>query len=63
MVEGRSGVPGVGHAAQAPRIDERGTCLVWLWAVERTPPDRWDLLGAAIALVGAGVIVFSPRAL
>jgi small multidrug resistance family-3 protein len=35
--------------------------LVWLWAVEGALPDRWDLLGAGIALVGAAVIVFGPR--
>jgi small multidrug resistance family-3 protein len=35
--------------------------LVWLWAVEGVRPDRWDVLGAAICLVGAGVILFGPR--
>ncbi len=36
--------------------------LVWLWLAESIRPDRWDLLGAAIALIGAGVILFAPRA-
>ena len=36
--------------------------LAWLWAVEGLRPDRWDTIGAAICLVGAGVIVFGPRA-
>jgi len=36
--------------------------LVWLSLIERQAPDRWDLLGAAICLVGAGVILFAPRA-
>lgn len=36
--------------------------LVWLWAVEGARPDRWDLLGAGIALAGAAVIVCAPRA-
>jgi small multidrug resistance family-3 protein len=36
--------------------------LAWLWAVEGTRPDRWDVLGAGIALAGAAVIVFGPRA-
>jgi small multidrug resistance family-3 protein len=36
--------------------------LAWLWAVERVKPDRWDSLGAAICLIGAGVILFGPRA-
>lgn len=36
--------------------------LVWLWQVEGVRPDRWDLVGVAICLVGAGVILFGPRA-
>jgi small multidrug resistance family-3 protein len=35
--------------------------LLWLLAVERVRPDRWDLAGAALCLVGAGVILFVPR--
>lgn len=35
--------------------------LVWLWAVEGVRPDRWDVLGAAVALAGAGIILFAPR--
>ncbi len=35
--------------------------LLWLWLVEHRAPDRWDLLGAAICLVGAAVILFGPR--
>jgi small multidrug resistance family-3 protein len=35
--------------------------LVWLWAIEGTPPDRWDVVGAAICLVGAGIILFGPK--
>jgi small multidrug resistance family-3 protein len=35
--------------------------LVWLWAVEGARPDRWDALGAALALAGAAVILFGPR--
>ncbi len=36
--------------------------LFWLWAVERQAPDRWDVIGAAISLVGAAVILLGPRA-
>lgn len=36
--------------------------LVWLWAVERQTPDRWDVVGAAICLAGAAIILFGPRA-
>lgn len=35
--------------------------LAWLWLVEHRTPDRWDLLGAAICLVGAALILFGPR--
>ncbi len=35
--------------------------LVWLWLAEGVRPDRWDLAGAAICLLGAGVILFGPR--
>ena len=36
--------------------------LAWLALVERTMPDRWDLLGAAICVAGAAVILLGPRA-
>lgn len=36
--------------------------LAWLWRVEGVRPDRWDLLGAALCLVGASIILFAPRA-
>ncbi len=35
--------------------------LGWLWAVEGARPDRWDAIGAAICILGAGVILFGPR--
>ena len=35
--------------------------LVWLWAVEGFRPDRFDLAGAAICLLGAGIILWGPR--
>ena len=36
--------------------------LAWLWRIEGIRPDRWDLLGGAICLLGAGIILFAPRA-
>jgi small multidrug resistance family-3 protein len=36
--------------------------LGWLWAVEGARPDRWDLIGGAVALAGAAIILFGPRA-
>jgi small multidrug resistance family-3 protein len=35
--------------------------LAWLWAVEGVKPDRWDVGGAALCLVGAAVILLGPR--
>ena len=35
--------------------------LLWLWAVEHTAPDRYDLLGAALCLGGTALILFAPR--
>jgi len=35
--------------------------LLWGWWIDGTRPDRYDLIGAAIALVGVGVIMYAPR--
>lgn len=35
--------------------------LIWLWAVEGLRPDRWDVVGAAVCLVGASIILLAPR--
>lgn len=35
--------------------------IFWLWLVEGVKPDRWDLLGVAISLMGTVVILFSPH--
>jgi len=35
--------------------------LLWLWIVEKTRPDQWDVIGVGICLVGAAVILFGPR--
>jgi small multidrug resistance family-3 protein len=35
--------------------------IVWMWIVEGAKPDRWDLLGAAVCLGGAAIILFGPR--
>ncbi|WP_336367728.1 YnfA family protein [Marinobacter sp. C2H3] len=31
--------------------------LVWLWGVENQTPDRWDLAGAGLCLMGTLVIL------
>lgn len=35
--------------------------LSWLWLIEGTRPDRWDMGGVALCLLGAAVILFAPR--
>lgn len=35
--------------------------LCWLWIAEGIRPDRWDVIGAAICVFGASVIMLAPR--
>ncbi len=35
--------------------------LMWMTLVEKASPDRWDLIGGAVCLAGAGLILFAPR--
>jgi small multidrug resistance family-3 protein len=39
------------------------SALLWGWAVEGHRPDVWDVIGAAICLVGMAVILFGPRSI
>ncbi len=55
-----SGFAGRGYAAYGGVYI--AASLLWLWGIEGQRPDRWDLAGAAICLVGAGVICLAPRA-
>ena len=36
--------------------------VLWMWLAEGQRPDRWDLIGTAICLVGATIILTAPRA-
>lgn len=36
--------------------------LLWAMVADRFEPDRWDLLGAALAVAGVLAIMFGPRA-
>ena len=38
------------------------SAIIWLWLAEGIRPDRWDVLGGAICLAGAAIILFGPRA-
>jgi small multidrug resistance family-3 protein len=35
--------------------------LAWLWAFEGARPDRWDLAGGAVSVLGAMLILYGPR--
>lgn len=35
--------------------------ILWLWTVNGIRPTLWDLVGAAVALIGMAIIMFAPR--
>jgi len=35
--------------------------LLWAWKVDNFKPDRYDIIGAVIALIGACIIIYIPR--
>jgi small multidrug resistance family-3 protein len=35
--------------------------LIWAWKVDHFEPDRWDIIGAAVAVIGACIIIYMPR--
>ncbi|WP_346016552.1 YnfA family protein [Chroococcidiopsis sp. CCMEE 29] len=35
--------------------------ILWGWQVDRIAPDKFDLIGALIALIGVFVIMYWPR--
>ena len=35
--------------------------LAWGMVVDRFQPDRWDVVGAALCLLGVAVIMYAPR--
>jgi len=35
--------------------------LAWLRVVEGVRPDRWDVIGVCVCLIGAAIILFGPR--
>ncbi|MCT2559709.1 YnfA family protein [Tsuneonella sp. YG55] len=38
------------------------SALCWQWLAEGARPDRWDVLGGAVCLGGAAIILLAPRA-
>ncbi|ODN69607.1 YnfA family protein [Methylobrevis pamukkalensis] len=35
--------------------------IVWLKLVEGFSPDRWDLIGGAVCVAGAAIVIAGPR--
>jgi small multidrug resistance family-3 protein len=35
--------------------------ILWGWQIDKIAPDRFDLIGGLIALIGVGVIMYWPR--
>lgn len=35
--------------------------ILWLWLMEGQRPDRWDLTGLAVCLVGSAIILLPSR--
>ncbi|MEE9182093.1 MAG: hypothetical protein V3U33_05985 [candidate division NC10 bacterium] len=35
--------------------------LLWGWWIDRRTPDQFEILGAALALVGVAIIMYWPR--
>jgi small multidrug resistance family-3 protein len=38
------------------------TAIAWSWLAEGQRPDQWDLIGAAVSVMGMSIIFFAPRA-
>lgn len=37
------------------------SALAWLWTAEGVRPDRWDVIGVTVCLLGASIILWGPR--
>ena len=35
--------------------------LLWGWTLDGNQPDRFDLIGAAVSLIGVSIIMYWPR--
>ena len=35
--------------------------LLWAWKVDQFVPDRYDMIGALVALAGVAIIFYAPR--
>ena len=53
-----SAIPGRTRRSLASRLAQPAAALGWLWVVEGVQPDRADLLGACLCVLGATIILF-----
>ena len=35
--------------------------MLWGWSVDRVPPDRYDVIGGLVCLLGVAIIMHTPR--
>lgn len=35
--------------------------LLWGWQVDKVTPDRFDIIGCSVALIGVAIIMYWPR--
>ncbi len=35
--------------------------LLWAWHVDKVKPDLYDIVGAAVIVLGTGIVFFTPR--
>src|ERR1700744_5161517 len=35
--------------------------LLWAWKIDNFHPDKWDIVGAIVAICGACIIIYMPR--
>ncbi len=35
--------------------------ILWGWKVDKIVPDRFDIVGGIVALIGVGIIMYWPR--
>lgn len=53
--------PNAGRAYAAYGGVYIAAAVTWGWLIDGQTPDRWDIIGAAVCLVGTGIISFGPR--
>lgn len=35
--------------------------LIWAFFLDGFKPDRYDIIGAVVAIIGAGIMIYAPR--